>query len=278
MKMNNRSAPLFLIVGVACLAAVGVQGYQDDGTRVAELWPPVVFMNSTSGVHSSVALVLPCKFEFIDESGPSSQVSQAIQLYKPLILGQPGGCDKQEEADPEDQILTGIEITAEHPVPGKAPQQETYTLSVPAGGHASLVATSYEGVLRGLETFSQLVLNSSITPNGQKQLHVADLPLQVEDEPSFPHRGLLIDVARTFLPVDNIKKTIDGLMYSKMNVLHIHISDSQAFPLELKSNPEITQHGAQAADMVYTQADIQGIVAYAAKRGVRVYPEVSKKA
>lgn len=58
------------------------------------------------------------------------------------------------------------------------------------------------------------------------------------------HRGVMIDTARHFLPVSTILRTIDALQYNKMNVLHWHITDDESFPLEMFSDPEITNTGA----------------------------------
>lgn len=57
--------------------------------------------------------------------------------------------------------------------------------------------------------------------------HVQQAPWNISDRPQFPHRGVLLDTARTFMPVPIIKLMIDALMYSKMNVLHLHLTDSQ---------------------------------------------------
>ena len=64
------------------------------------------------------------------------------------------------------------------------------------------------------------------------------------------------------------------MMYNKLNVFHWHITDSDSFPLELQSYPEITQFGAFSAEEVYSIADVAEIVNYAMIRGVRIIPEV----
>ena len=87
----------------------------------------------------------------------------------------------------------------------------------------------------GLETLSQLIA-PSLTMSGEKKLVLVDYAM-IKDKPVFPHRGLLIDTARNFLPVSDILRTIDGLAATKMNVLHWHATDSQSFPLEIKSLP-----------------------------------------
>jgi hexosaminidase len=122
---------------------------------------------------------------------------------------------------------------------------------------AHLEATTDLGVLRGLETFLQLVTNG---PNG-----FAAPAVTIEDQPRFPWRGLSYDVARNFMPVDVIKRNLDGIAAVKMNVFHWHLTDDQGFRLELKKHPELTVVGG--TDGFYTQDDVREIVAYAKKRG-----------
>jgi len=98
----------------------------------------------------------------------------------------------------------------------------------------------------------------------------------VDDTPSFAHRGVLLDCARNFMPVPVLKRVVDGLMYSKMNVLHLHLSDSQSFPLQLTTGhgPDITRHGAYSTNETYSSADMADLVAYATARAVQLVPEI----
>jgi hexosaminidase len=66
---------------------------------------------------------------------------------------------------------------------------------------------------------------------------VKGVPIVIEDAPEFKWRGLMIDSSRHFLPLSLIKKTIDGLLFNKMNILHWHIIDQDSFPLEIPSVP-----------------------------------------
>lgn len=124
------------------------------------------------------------------------------------------------------------------------------------------------GALRGLETFSQLVLFDFDT--GRYTLRFA--PWTITDAPRFPHRGLMIDSARHFLPVQTIKKVINSLPYAKLNVLHWHMTDTQSFPLEVKSSPKLWD-AAYSDQEKFTQLDIASVVEYARLRGVRVIVE-----
>jgi hexosaminidase len=79
------------------------------------------------------------------------------------------------------------------------------------------------GALRGLETFSQLVEFDFET----MAYGVAYGPWAIIDEPRFPHRGLMIDTARHFLPLSTVRGVVDSLPYAKLNVLHWHMVDTQ---------------------------------------------------
>lgn len=86
----------------------------------------------------------------------------------------------------------------------------------------------------------------------------------------------MIDSSRHFLPVAAIKKTIDGLMYNKMNILHWHIIDEDSFPMEIMSVPELSASGQIGG--TYSQSEIKDIVSYAKIRGVRVVVEIDTPA
>lgn len=144
----------------------------------------------------------------------------------------------------------------------KLEEDESYRLTVTDSG-AQLDAPTTLGVLRGLETFLQLV---QITPNG-----FAVPAVTIKDQPRFPWRGTLIDVSRHFIPIDVLKRNIDGMAAVKMDVLHWHLSDDQGFRAESKKFPKLT--GAGSDGQFYTQEEIREFIAYAHDRGIRVVPE-----
>lgn len=148
--------------------------------------------------------------------------------------------------------------------------REKYQLTLRITDKWELVADYYPGFLRGLETFSQL-FEKSLDAEKNTIYQVRGLPIIIDDKPDYQWRGLMIDSSRHFLPLEAVKKTIDGMMYSKMNVLHWHITDEDSFPMELKSRPEITASGRVGG--TYTQSEVKSIINYAKTRGVRVVPE-----
>jgi len=141
-------------------------------------------------------------------------------------------------------------------------EDESYTLEVTSSG-AELSAPTTLGVMRGLQTFLQLI---ETTPQGFA------LPTAwIEDKPRFPWRGLMIDSGRHFIPVDLIKRNLDAMAAVKLNVLHWHLSENQGFRVESKLFPKLQEMGSDG--LFYTQDQVRGIIAYARDRGIRVVPE-----
>jgi hexosaminidase len=141
-------------------------------------------------------------------------------------------------------------------------EDESYALEVTGSG-ARLEAATVVGALRGLETLLQLV-----TPDADG----FSLPaVSIADRPRFPWRGLLLDVARHWMPPEAVRRTLDGMAAVKLNVLHWHLTDDQGFRLESRRHPKLHQLGSDG--LYYTQDEVREIVAYARDRGIRVVPE-----
>lgn len=141
---------------------------------------------------------------------------------------------------------------------------ESYTISI-TSALASLTAATAWGAMRGLETFSQLAW-------GDPPVVAAEI--YIDDRPKFPHRGILLDTSRNFYPKRDLLRTIDAMAGNKLNVFHWHITDSQSFPIELPTVPELAEKGAYGAEMRYAVKDVAEIVEYGLSRGVRVMPEI----
>jgi len=162
--------------------------------------------------------------------------------------------------------ITSADYDESHP---QLETDESYVLIIPDDGtKATLQAQTIYGVLRGLESFSQLVVFDFET----SAYKIPTAPCNIWDSPRFPHRGLMIDTARHFQPLRSIREIIDSLPYAKLNVLHWHMSDSQSFPMQVKSHPKLWD-GAHSDQEKFTQTDIASIVEYARERGVRVMVE-----
>lgn len=128
-------------------------------------------------------------------------------------------------------------------------------------------ASSQRGMLHGLTSFVQLCftdLNSDTIYAPRSY---------IDDGPVFAYRGISMDVARNWYPPADILKLLDGMALSKMNKLHLHLTDSQSWVLELPSLPLVTK-GAYSPEHTYSLQDIDMIIEYAADRGIDVIIEI----
>lgn len=141
-------------------------------------------------------------------------------------------------------------------------EDESYSLEVTPRG-ARLNAANPLGVLHGLQTFLQLV---AVTPEG-----FAVPAVIIHDQPRFAWRGLMTDSGRHFMPLDVVRRNLDGMEAVKMNVFHWHLSENQGFRVESRKFPKLQGLGSDG--LYYTQDEIRGIIAYARDRGIRVVPE-----
>jgi hexosaminidase len=141
-------------------------------------------------------------------------------------------------------------------------EDESYRLEINSSG-ARLNAPTMLGVMRGLQTFLQLVQTTGAG--------FAVPAVSIEDNPRFPWRGLMIDVGRHFIPLDVLKRNLDGMAAVKLNVFHWHLSENQGFRIESKKFSKL--QGMSSDGLYYTQDEVRGVIAYARERGIRVVPE-----
>ena len=150
---------------------------------------------------------------------------------------------------------------------GMAP--DSYQLNVYADS-VVMKASSKSGIFYAKEAFLQAVqLQKGI-------IHAC----KVTDAPRFAWRGFMLDESRHFIGKDKVKQYLDIMASLRMNVLHWHLTDTDAWRIEIKRYPKLTQEGAvgnahdpKAPAQFYTQEDVKEIVAYAAERHIMVVPE-----
>jgi hexosaminidase len=141
-------------------------------------------------------------------------------------------------------------------------EDESYILDVSTAS-ARLRASTPLGTMHGLQTFLELV---DVSPEG-----FAAPVVTIQDKPRFPWRGLMLDSARHFIPLEVIRRNLDGMEAVKMNVFHWHLSENQGFRAESKKFPKLHESGSDS--LYYTQDEIRDLIAYARDRGIRVVPE-----
>ena len=157
-----------------------------------------------------------------------------------------------------------IDCAAPAPAHPQLGDEESYRLEVDAQGLVRLDAPTEWGVLRGLATLVQL---------GRPGAQEIELPIVIiDDAPRFPWRGLMIDVARHFMSIATLHRTLEAMAFVKLNVLHLHLTDDQGFRFPSSAYPELAEIGGRGE--YYRIAELEGLVARAAQLGIRVIPEI----
>lgn len=158
---------------------------------------------------------------------------------------------------------------------------------------AVITASAAPGLFYGAQTLRQLLpveVFSASAASGVKWVVPA---VTVEDKPRFGWRGMLVDVARHFMPLEALRRMVDVAAMHKMNRIHLHLTDDQGWRVEIKKYPKLTGVGAWRAETVvghaskkpwkfdgkphggfYTQDELRALVAYAADRHVTLLPEI----
>ncbi|KAI5818330.1 glycoside hydrolase superfamily [Pyronema omphalodes] len=156
-------------------------------------------------------------------------------------------------------------------MPTYSQMKEAYNLTIPDGcDTVYITAESSLGVLHAFHTLEQLFYATA-----RRSRNVwGKGPVKISDSPKFKHRGLNLDVSRQWYPKEAILRTIDALSFNKMNRLHLHATDSQSWPLEIPSMPELAKKGSYAPGLTYSPQDLQEILDFAEARGIQVIVEI----
>jgi hexosaminidase len=182
----------------------------------------------------------------------------------------------------------GKHITLTTPAGRNTLGAEGYTLSVTPSG-IRISANTAAGIFYGMQSLLQLLPVDAVPGRP------TDIPcVEITDYPRFGWRGLMLDVSRHFFTKDEVKQYIDEMVRYKYNTLHLHLSDDQGWRIEIKSLPQLTQHGAWRVSRTgrwgeylpslaneptpyggfYTQDEMREIIRYAADRHVTILPEI----
>lgn len=147
---------------------------------------------------------------------------------------------------------------------------EAYRLDIAKDG-IRIAAVDIRGLNHALASLHQLVMTAR-----DNRLPV----LVLQDKPLFGYRGLMLDCARHFWTVDELKETLDHMAFFKLNTLHLHLTDNQAWRLPMDNYPNLVKDGTYYYDFpelsgkYYTKDDLKEVVRYAGIRGIEVIPEV----
>jgi hexosaminidase len=232
-------------------------------SSAAEAMPELNLMPVPSRVKFGTGqLVVDTSFSVGIANSSDPQLRRAVDLFLQHLRTQTGMSPLDMKVASASQATLLVHADhASQPVQ-ELGEDESYSLEILSSG-AKLDAPTTLGVLRGLETFLQLM---QITPAG-----FAVPAVSVQDQPRFAWRGLMIDVGRHFIPLDVLKRNLDGMAALKLNVFHWHLSENQGFRVESKKFPKLQEMGSDG--LYYTHAEVRELVAYARDRGIRVVPE-----
>lgn len=171
---------------------------------------------------------------------------------------------------------------------------EAFWLSV-TPEQIQIKAKSHAGLIWGIQTLRQLLPPAIYSPEPVSGVEWLIPSCVIDDAPAFGWRGMMLDCARHFMPIEFIYKWIDLLSAHKLNVFHWHLTDDQGWRIEIKKYPKLTEIGAWRKQTLvghalpkrdydtfdgtphggfYMQEQIRQVVAYAAARGVTVVPEI----
>ncbi|MFI8307387.1 beta-N-acetylhexosaminidase [Streptomyces sp. NPDC085927] len=216
-------------------------------------------------------------------AGPATE---GVGHWLRTVLRQATGLPLREGREPADADGDGIGLRLD---PGLGPEE--YRLVSDRNG-VLIEGGSAAGVLWGAQTLRQLLGPDAYrrAPLGRDRTWTVP-HVTIEDAPRFRWRGLMLDVARHFLPKEGVLRYLDLMAAHKLNVLHFHLTDDQGWRIEIERYPRLTEVGSWRARTKlghrasplwndtphgghYTQDDIREIVAYAAERHISVVPEI----
>ncbi|RXK83753.1 beta-N-acetylhexosaminidase [Filimonas effusa] len=172
--------------------------------------------------------------------------------------------------------------------------KEGYHLSVSEENGVLITANTSTGLFYGVQTLLQLLPTAAAGHTVVEGVQWQIPAVTIKDYPRFKWRGMLMDVARHFFTKEQVKQFIDNMATFKFNMLHLHLSDDQAWRVEIKRLPRLTEVGAWRAERTgrwgeftkpspdepktyggfYTHDDIKELVKYAAERNVTILPEI----
>ncbi|WP_194815940.1 family 20 glycosylhydrolase [Nocardia sp. XZ_19_385] len=235
----------FAVIGAMALGSVTFGGHQASAAPAAPLTVPTLQSWVAGG--SGFTLGAHARILYAEDSLRDTATEFAGGL------GRATGKDVVAQAGssgvPGDIVLR---ISA---VPEAPNTPEAYRISV--GDTLELQGADASGAFYATRSALQLLRRDPTIPGGV-----------VTDWPEYAERGLMLDVGREFMPVEMLRAQIRRMGMLKLNMLHLHLSDSFGFRLQSARHPEIT------APEHYSQQDIRDLVAYAARYQVEIVPEV----
>lgn len=187
----------------------------------------------------------------------------------------PKGAIFEPAADAKKQYIKTITIE-QTTKKTTAAVDESYSLTVSANGSVLIQTASTIGGIYAFDTLAQLFYAQSNATgrNVTSGVYTPLAPVFIHDTPFYEHRGLLVDISRNWFSPKHILHTMDAMVFSKLNRLHLHASDAQSWPLEIPALPELATKGAYQPGLTWSVAELAEVQAYAADVGVEIIVEI----
>ena len=235
---------------------------------LGEIIPRPVSVTPAAGVFT-----LPASADIYVEPGSPEMIHIGQSLARILNASTGYGLQVLPAAGPPAEGTIYLTTAGGDPALGEEGYELTITPDL-----VTLTAHQPAGLFRGIQTIRQLLppsIEHSTPQPGPWRMASGT----IRDYPRFPWRGAMLDVARHFFAVEDVKRIIDLLAYYKMNRFHMHLSDDQGWRIVIDSWPELATHSGSTEvgggpGGYYTQAEYAGIVAYAQERYIDIIPEI----
>ncbi|KAH7108581.1 beta-hexosaminidase precursor [Auriculariales sp. MPI-PUGE-AT-0066] len=265
------------ISSAAAVGALAVLSGAAEAVKVNPLpAPQAISWGNTGarGISKSLSLSLPARRAFSRALGTIKKlhwtpagVEAPIPVFEPFPTSETAPV-KRAAKGVSGQVSTAVVTIDNYNADLQQGVDESYTLVLKADSNTlEIAAKTVWGALHAFTTLQQIVISDG------KGGFIVEQPVRIVDKPNYPWRGVMIDSGRNFLSPAKIREQIDGLALSKLNVLHWHLDDTQAWPVQMKTYPQMTKD-AYSARETYSHGDIYNLVGYARNRGVRLVPEV----
>jgi hexosaminidase len=270
-RILRTALSLSLALGAACHRAPTLGVVPAPVPRVAYTIVPAPTSVEISPRDSF--LVTPRTTVYVD-AGASPEV-EAIGTFAASLIASRAGAVAQRLAAATVAPDSSISLTLD---PSRVQLgAEGYELTV-TRTRAQITAAQPAGLFYGVQTLREL-LPASVEHQAATNRRLVMPAVHIVDTPRFAWRGVMLDVARHFLPPADVKHFIDVLALYKVNRLHLHLADDQGWRIEIKSWPNLTIVGSTTAvggapGGFYTQAEYADLVAYARSHYITIVPEI----
>ena len=274
---------------VTFLASSCVFQVDADGPRKHLVWPAATIKEEYTAQDRVLRTLSHRDFERVDYSTNSLYAKDVDRILKAAMerfalrlkhMTPPHA--KSLPVNPLKKILVPlkgihihIEETGDQTTIDLESADESYELTIPDPDNSiALTAISVVGILRGLQTLWQLIHFGWYNQAGETTFVIPDCPIHITDKPTYSFRGVMIDTSRHYLPMDLIRQQLDAMEWHKFNVLHWHLTDTESWPYQSQTFPELSAKGAYCKDCIYSPENVREIVERAYLRGIRVLVEI----